>query len=258
MVVGGGVGGMEAALTASRRGHEVTLYEKTETLGGLLIPASIPDFKRDIKRLTEWYKREIDKNKIKIEYKIEITPDLVEEKEPDIVFVATGSAPIIPEIPGVKKPIVSTCIDVLSGRKHVGDKVVLMGGGLEGCETALWLAQSGKKVTIVEMLPQLNLDIHRSNKAMLFDLLSDASVDILNGVKVISIEEGLVRGMNENRDEVTVECDTVVLAVGLKPSNTLYRALLEKAKEVYGIGDCMKPRKIADAIWEGAMVALRV
>jgi 2-enoate reductase len=258
MVVGGGVGGMEAALTATRRGHQVTIYEKTETLGGHLLPASIPDFKRDIKRLTEWYKREVEKNKIKIEYKTEVTPDLITEEEPDIVFIATGSTPIIPEIPGVKKPFVSTCIDVLLEKKHVGDKVVLMGGGLEGCETALWLAQRGKKVTIVEMLPQLNLDIHRSNKAMLLDLLSNAGVGVLTGVKIISIDDRLVRGMNENRNEVKVECDSVVLAVGLRPSNSLYRKLLEEAKEVYGIGDCMKPRKIADAIWEGAMVALRV
>jgi NAD(P)H-nitrite reductase len=180
------------------------------------------------------------------------------ENEPDIVVIATGSTPIIPEIPGVQNTIVVTCIDLLLGRKKGGDRVVVIGGGLEGCETALWLAKQNKKVTIIEVLPQLMPNIYRPNRAMLIDLLADNKVDILVNTKIQEIMNNCVICAGKKSDVIKIECDTVVLAVGLKPDKKLYDSLVGESVNIYEIGDCREPRKIADAIWEACMLALNI
>ena len=258
LIAGGGVGGMEVARIASMRGHNVSLFEKTESLGGHLIAASAPEFKKDIKRLLDWYKVSLNKQKIKIEFNTLVTPELISEENPDIVIIATGSTPIIPEIPGVKKSLVVTCIDLLLGKKEAGDRVVVVGGGLEGCETALWLAKQGKEVTIIEMLPQLIPDIHRANRTMLLDLLEDSGVDVLTNTKVQEITNNGVITTDRKLNMERISCDTVVLAVGLKPDKELYNSLAGESIEIYEIGDCKKPRKIGDAVWEANMLALNI
>ena len=154
IVVGGGIAGMEAARVVATRGHKVTLYEKGSTLGGHLVEASVPDFKKDLERLNNWYQGQLRNLGVEIEFETEVTPELVERENLDVVFVATGSEPIIPDAPGIGKPHVVTCIDLLLGKKEAGESVVVVGAGLIGCETALWLAKQGKKVTIVEMLSE--------------------------------------------------------------------------------------------------------
>ncbi len=171
--------------------------------------------------------------------------------KPDVVFIATGSTPIIPEIPGVEKTKVVTAIDVLLGRKEAGESVVVIGGGLVGCETALYLAQKGKKVTIVEILDSIARDIPSPNRMHLLKLLTDTNVKILTETSVAEIMDNSVVIMNKYGKRSRLENDTVVLALGLKSNRGLEEALKDKVPEIYVIGDCVEPRKVLNAIWEG-------
>ncbi|GAI12435.1 unnamed protein product, partial [marine sediment metagenome] len=139
-----------------------------------------------------------------------------------------------------------------------GEGVIVVGGGLEGCETALWLVRQGKNVTIVEMVPQLVPDIYRGNRAMLLDLLEDSGVDIMTNMKVEEITDNSVIAVDKNSNMRSIDCDTVVLAVGLKPNKGLYNSLVGEFREIYEVGDCKEPRKIADAIEEATMLALNI
>jgi len=254
LIAGGGLAGMEVARVATLRGHKVTLYEKNEKLGGHLIEAQVPDFKQDLRRLLAWYTVQLKKLKVEINLKTEVTPKLVREENPDVVIIATGSTPIIPDIPGINKPIVATCCDLLLGKKKIGDKVVVAGGGLVGCEAALWLAEQGKNVTVVEMLPEVITGIHQSNRSMLLDLLAEKKVQIMTNTKILEVtDEGIIildRGSNRK----SITCDTVALAIGLKPETALYGSLVSEISELYAIGDCKEPRKIHHAIWDAFAV----
>lgn len=250
LIIGGGVAGMEAARILNIKGHEVILFEKKEQLGGHLIEASVPDFKEDIKDLLNWYKRQLSNSKIKIYLDKSFNVDEIKALNPDLVLLATGSIPIIPKISGVDKENVMTCIDVLLGAKQTGEEVVVVGGGLEGCETALWLANNNKKVTIVEMLSECITGIHRSNKKMLIDLLEGKNIKVIKNTKVYEILNDGITALNNKSESLKIKCDTVVLAVGLKPVDDLYNKIVKEKVLVYKIGDCKEPRKIVDAIWE--------
>jgi len=258
LIAGGGIAGMEAARIAHMRGHDVLLFEKSDNLGGQLIPASKPNFKEDIKRLLEYYKKQIDKLKINIELNTTVTLELIREIKPDTVIVAIGANPIIPEINGVEKSNVVRCIDIYMDTKETGKNVIVIGGGLEGCESALMLSKAGKKVTIIEMLPKLNPDMHRANKTMLLDLLEENGVEILTGTKVQEIMDNSIIVTDDDLNKRNVKADTVVLAVGMKPEKYLYNSLMGEPILANEIGDCKDPRKILDAVWEANMVALTI
>jgi 2-enoate reductase len=252
MVVGGGIAGMEVARVAATRGHRVTLFEKGEALGGHLIEAAVPDFKRDVKKLLEWYERQLSKLGIEIKFRTEVSTTLAEKEKPDAVCVATGSKPIIPDIPGIGKSQVMTCIDALLGKRKIGSEVAIVGGGLIGCETALWLAQQGKKVTILEMLPQLMSTRYHPdyNRVMLIDLLEHLRVAVSTGVRVQEVIDTGVILLDSEGKQKEVKVDTVILAVGLKPDDRLYKLLAREAAEVHAVGDCQEPINVMKAIWD--------
>ncbi len=255
LVIGGGPGGMEAAIVAALRGHAVILCEKNHALGGNLIPASAPDFKNDYKTLINYLSTQVKKHGVEIRLATEVTTELVSRMKPDVVFIATGAIPIIPEIPGIDNGKVATAIDVLLGRKQAGKSVVIIGGGTVGCETALHLAHNGKEVTIVEILESLAEDMYAVNRMHLLKLIVDASVKTLTATRVLEItNEGIAIADKKNRKS-TLEADTIILACGFKPNETLLKALSGKVSEVYTIGDCVEPRKIMDAIKEGFPLA---
>jgi 2-enoate reductase len=254
LIAGGGVAGMEAARVATLRGSQVTLYEKSERLGGHLIEASVPDFKHDIRRLLDWYVRQLEKLGVEIKCRTEATPALIENENPNKILVATGSTPIVPDLRGINNRSVATCVDLLLSRKESGENVLVIGGGLVGCETALWLAHQGKKVSIVEALPELALDIHPSNKTMLIEMLRDKGVLCLTCTSLQEVTDDGVILINSGFHQ-EVQCDTVALALGLKPNTLLYESLRDKFIETYLIGDCKEPRRILHAIWDGYHIA---
>ncbi len=250
-IIGGGVAGMECARVASLRGHNVTIYEQTRELGGHLIEASVPDFKADVKRLLDWYKKQLRDLKINVEFGAAVDAKFVNSLKPDAVIVATGSVPIVPEISGVDKAFVATCCDLLLGKKSAGKRVIVIGGGLEGSETALWLAMQGKKVTLVEMLPNIATGVNKANRTMLLKLIEDKGIQTIVRAKLHEVKDGKVVILTADMEAKEIECDTVALSVGMKPVRDLYDSLAGKMGEVFAIGDCCQPRKIHDAIYEG-------
>ncbi|MCD6300060.1 MAG: FAD-dependent oxidoreductase [Dehalococcoidales bacterium] len=254
LVVGGGPGGMEAARVAALRGHRVTLWEKANALGGNLIPASAPDFKQGYRNLIGYLSTQIKKLGVDIVLRREATLELIQDVKPDVVFIATGSSPLIPEIRGIEKRNVVTAIDALLGKREVGRTVVVVGGGLVGCEIALHLAQKGKELTIVEILGSPARNMGEPDRMHLLKLLADINVRILLETRVSEImDDGLVI-VDKYGKQNKLSSDTVVLATGLKPNSRL-EALKGKVPEIYAIGDCVEPRKVINAIWEGFRIA---
>jgi 2-enoate reductase len=258
LIAGGGVAGMEAARVAAIRGHKVTLYEKGKSLGGHLLEASVPDFKKDLGRLNEWYKGQLSKLEVEVKLETEVTTDIIQRENPDVVLVATGSKPIIPDIPGIKKPNVITCMDLLLGKKEAGEAVVVVGAGLIGCETALWLANQGRKTTILEMLPEPLITpppLFNANKLMLLDLLALNGVQIEVSTTVQEIADDGIVAVDKYLKQSKAQADTVVLAVGLESDDQLYKLLVGKVANLYALGDCQEPRRIMGAIWDSYEVA---
>jgi 2-enoate reductase len=224
-------------------------------LGGNLIPASIPAFKEDYGRLISYLSTQIRKLGVNIRLRKEATADLIQKMKPEVVFIATGSKPIILEIPGIEKRKVVTAIDLLLGKKEAGDSVAVIGGGVVGCETALFIAQKGKKVTIVEILDSVARDMYSVNRTHLMMLLADANVKILTDIKVLEIIDEGIAIADKNDKRSILAADTVALALGFRPNSELLKTLNDQVPEVYAIGDCREPRKVINAIWEGYRIA---
>ena len=253
LIAGGGLAGMEAARVATIRGHKVTLYERSGELGGHLIEAAVPEFKYDMKLLLDWYLTQLRKLKIAVKFNTEVTSELVERENPDTVIVATGSTVQIPEIPGIKdNPMVTDCCNLLRSRTKAGAKVVILGGGLEGCETALWLAKQGKSVTVIARHAILPRGIARPNKMMLLLMLAENAVTLLPETRIEEVSKSSV--IVESGRRRSIDCDTVVLAMGLEPEKELYSSLMGEVVDIYEIGDGKEPGQIREAIWDGFAV----
>ena len=253
LVIGGGPSGMEAARVAALRGHRVALYEKKDSLGGLLLEASTPAHKKDIAPLIAWLSSQVKKAGATVVLGKEVTTELVAEMRPDVAIVAAGTTPLIPKIPGIQKPSAVTAIDVLLDKAEVGNEIIVAGGGVVGCDVAAFLADKGKKVTIVEMLSDIALDVElfAGSRGTLLAMLGQKGVNSLTDTKLEEItDEGAIVSDKEGASRA-IKADTVVLALGLKPSTKLYEALKGKVSEIYAIGDSVEPRKIGDAIHEG-------
>jgi 2-enoate reductase len=251
LVVGGGPGGLEAARVAASRGCDVTLWEKGDRLGGKLILASIPDFKRDIRPLLEYLAIQVERAGVRVELKKEATPERVRELNPDVAIVATGSVFRLPEIPGVEGDRVFSIVDLFRDERETGERVIVAGGGLCGCETAAYLARCGKGVTLVEMADQLVPEGVNINTNMgIHALLAQSQVEVLTGTRLREVtEEGVIVETNGARREM--KADSVVMATGFAPDPTLRDGLEGVVPEVSAIGDCAEPRNILGAIWGG-------
>jgi NADPH-dependent 2,4-dienoyl-CoA reductase/sulfur reductase-like enzyme len=256
-VVGGGPGGMEAARVCALRGHKVTLYEK-RSLGGALIDASAPEFKADLKRLIDYYVTQLKKLKVEVIQK-EATVDTFKKGNVDAVIVAVGGTPLIPDVPGIDRPIVVTAMDVLRKKSPVGQKVLVVGGNMVGTEVGLWLAEQGKEVIFVEMLDEFMANVGIFDQLEYHERLAKQKVAIHTGKRLESvIDKGaIVVDKFGRRQEMMA--DNIVLAVGFIPLTSL-REKLEKEKgfEVYAIGDCVSPRRIFDAIHEAYLTARKL
>lgn len=257
IVVGGGVGGMEAALIASQRGHEVTLYEKSNKLGGLFIAAAAFDFKDPDKKLLAWYRRQIEKSTVKVVMNTEATVELLHKENADVVIVATGSTPVIVKVPGYDADNVVLMEEACLKTKEIGRKVTIIGGGVSGCELAAQLGSEGKEVTIVEMLPELMMKQDRRvgyNDMPLMAMLKKWNVDIRTSAKLKEITATSVIAETAKGD-VEIPTDTVIMGAGFRSNDTLYRSLQDYAGEVYNIGDSERFSNIFHAIWQGYDIA---
>jgi len=251
LVVGGGPAGMEAARVAALRGHRVTLWEKESRLGGQLVQAARPPYKDRIAPLYKYLEAQVAKLGVSIQLGKEATATAVAEFNPDAVVVATGVKPFVPDIPGLDKTQVVQAGDVLEGKVKVGNKVAIIGGELVGCETAEFLADQGKEVTVMRRGPEMATSVGATTRDFFLSRLLDKGVTLLLEVRYDDVSSEGVIITTRDGEERTIAADTVVLAAGSVPDAALYDAIKGKVAEVYQIGDCAEPRTIRDAISEG-------
>lgn len=259
MVVGAGPAGMEAARVSALRGHTVSLYEKTGRLGGQINLAIVPPHKGEIKNITDYFSVQLSRLKnVEIKFGVEVTPDLVKKEKPDVVIIATGSVPFVPQIKFPKGYSIITAHDILSGKVKIGKEAVIVGGGMVGCETADYLADLCSKVTIVEMLDQIAYDVEGITRMCLLGELSKKRVSILTGRKVCEVQGGGCTVMDKNWGTSFLNADTVVFATGSVSVNGLKNEICEIVPEVFVIGDAKEPRRIIEANREGYLVAYSI
>ena len=259
VIVGGGVAGMEAARILALRGHAVRLYEKSGVLGGNLIPAGAHDFKAEIGSLTDYYRNQMEKLNVGIRMNTEITAELLKGSNADAVILATGSVPVMPgSIDGIDKAV--SGVDALLGKKTVGEKVIIVGGGLVGCEIAYGYAKEGKDVTIVEALDQiLNLgNVPGMNKAMLLDAFEFYGTQIYTGTRLKSVlEDGAIVELPDGTEK-KLTADTVILSIGYRPLPSMKDSLKDSGIPVYEIGDGNKVGNVMSCIAEAYETAMNL
>jgi 2,4-dienoyl-CoA reductase-like NADH-dependent reductase (Old Yellow Enzyme family)/thioredoxin reductase len=262
IVVGGGPAGLEAARVAALRGHHVTLFEKVPKLGGQLNLAAVPPFKQEICLTLKYLATQVGKAGVALEIGKEANPDLIRELKPDVVIIATGATPFIPDIPGARKEKVSTSWDVLAGNAaQRARNIVVIGGGMVGCEVADFLAERGdnivvgrRAVTIVTRQRDVALDMLPEPRQLLLERLREKDVRFITRATTKEIlDDGVI--LDKDGEEVCISgIDSIILARGAKSLDELSGKIQDEVAEVYVIGDSKTPRRALEAIAEGAQV----
>lgn len=255
LVIGGGVAGCESARVLAERGHKPEIMERSDHLGGNLLAAGAPSFKEDDIALVRWYENEMQRLNVPVHFNAPVDPASKLYDEYDAVIVATGATP--KKFPLGENAPVYTATDALLGKTPIGERVTVVGGGLVGCETALWLAQEGKHVTIVEALDRLmavNKPLCHANSEMLERLLPFHGVETLVSSSVQKYENGKLL-VKTPQGEQQLDCDTVILSVGFREDRGVFDAWENSAKEIYLLGDAKKVANIMYAVWDAFEVA---
>jgi NADPH-dependent 2,4-dienoyl-CoA reductase/sulfur reductase-like enzyme len=256
LIAGGGPAGLEMARVAALRGHKVVLYERDTKLGGNLRLAAIGEYNSEFQELIDYFERQIRKLGGKIKLGDFVSAKTIEENNPDVVVVATGSNPILPKIEGINSGIVVTAHDVLAGKSKVGQKVVIWGSGLVAFDTADFLSEKNKQVTIITR-GAVRMSPENSNNKLLLYRVCERGVKILINTCVKKITQNKLIVERFGKEEV-IGMDNFVLCLGYKSNNKLIHELKGKVSELYSIGDCVEPREAFEAIHEGYQLALRI
>lgn len=253
VIVGGGVAGMEAARIAAMRGHDVSLYEKNSELGGNLIPGGSHRFKKEVRELNAWYQNELNRLPVKIHVGEAVSVKQLKSMNADVIILATGSVPIMPNVPGIDDKKVINCMEAFAHPEKVGQNVVVIGGGLVGCEMALDYAQEGKNVTVVEALPKIlsaGIPSPIPNGQMIPDLFEYHHVNVLENHMLSAVENGkAILDCNGQKKELLA--DSIVIAVGFRPAISMAQELQGCGATVYEIGDEQQVSTILHAVWDG-------
>ncbi len=249
LVIGGGPAGMEAARVLALRGHTVTLVEKEKQLGGMYRWASVPEFKDDGKLLISWYEHQMELLKVQVELNSDVQAQDPRIEAADVVICATGSHAFLPPIKGIEYGV--TAVDVLKGAVTAKKETTIIGGGLVGCELAIWLSRHGKSVRIIEMADTLMSTGAPAdmNKQMILELLEHHQVEIRLQTKLQEIREHEIVVETQGAiQELASDC--TILALGYRSNRSLYDQILLKAKDIYNIGDSSHPKDIMEGIWD--------
>ncbi len=255
-VIGGGPAGMEAARVCALKGHQVTLYEKRE-LGGALLEASIPEFKApDLKPLISYLRTQTKKLNIRV-INEEATAQAVQTGGFDAVIVAAGATPLMLEdVQGITHQKVTSASQVLHGKAKLGQRIAVIGGGIVGTEVGLFLAEQGKEVVFVEMLDTFMNNITFDEKLVYEERFRKLKVSIHTGKRLESVSDKGITVVDRYGSRTTISVDTVVIAAGFRPNRDLIDSLRKVPKlQVFEVGDCVRPRKIFDAIHDGHLAA---
>ncbi|MBN2224904.1 MAG: FAD-dependent oxidoreductase [Deltaproteobacteria bacterium] len=287
LVAGGGPGGMEFALTAAARGHDVTLYEKDEDLGGQINLAKVPPGKHELQKIIDSMKNRMEHNGVRIKAGAALSEKTVREEKPDYLVVATGARPIDIRVPGIDKPHVVSAWDVLSDRiADIGKRVVIVGGSATGCETAHYLTsmgvpdpeaftflmyhnaedplyamellhKPGREVVVIDMVDRMADNVSKTARWSLMKSLKVMGVKLMPGTKLLEITDDAVV-VETGKGKETIPADTVIIAVGARSVNELAASAQKDGVSVITIGDAKAPRKITDAVREGFEEALTI
>ncbi|PBE20312.1 FAD-dependent oxidoreductase [Clostridioides difficile] len=259
LVVGGGVGGMLAAWVCAKRGHNVTLVEKSEVLGGQMRLAAYPPGKGDITNLVRSYISKCNQYGVKICTNTEATVELIKEKSPDVVIIATGATPLVLPIPGINDSGLIHAVDLLDGKKSCGKKVLVVGGGMVGCEVAAFLGEQEHEVTVIELREEVGADVISEHRKFLMNDFENYNIHTITGAKVSKFyDDGVDYLLTDGTEHDLKGFDSVVLAMGSRNYNPLSEVIKEVVKETYIVGDAVKARRALDATKEAFEVALNI
>ncbi|MDD6712567.1 MAG: FAD-dependent oxidoreductase [Sharpea porci] len=257
VVVGGGPGGLYAAYTAARRGHDVTLYEKENEVGGILKSEQAISFKHEMYELSGTYALLAKRAGVHFKMNTEATKALIEKENPYAVIIATGSTPLVPPIPGLKGDNVIVVNDYYKEKDKVTDHVVVFGGGLAGCECAIHLGMEGKHVELVEMRDQLAVDANIRHRPLLLAQI-DKYVKAHTGLKGLEVTSNGILCEDKDGNKVTIEGTTVICALGQRSTTKTVEELQDTAPFVRVIGDAAKVSTITNAVYWGYHAALDI
>jgi len=257
-IIGGGPAGMKAAEIAARRGHQVTLYEEKEKLGGRFLLASIPPKKQVLKEFIDQLERRLQKLPIKIIIGKPFSPASLRRGKPDGVIIATGAKPFFPPIDGIHEAKAISVEDALSSSTPLGEKVLVVGGGGIGAEVADYLSENRKEVTLIEMREGIALDQVGHLQHFLNKRLREKGVQILISTKAIRFEKGGLWVEDPQGTRKLEGFDSIVIALGSIPNDELVKLLKGKVPEIYVVGDASKPREVMEAVFEGEEVGLKI
>ena len=258
MIIGGGVAGMEAARVAARRGHKVELYEQKGCLGGNLVAAGMPEFKKECHALVHWYGSELHELNVPVHLHSYIEEEAILQSRADVVIIATGSSPVKQPISGFNNTF--SAETVLSGKKDPGKTVIVSGGGLVGCETALWLRNQGKQVILVEKQPEIlpvKRELSYSSTETLKSLLPAKGI-IVKTDTVISHATSAGVILQSAGKTILQMADSIITAVGYQSNSSLYDNLKTELKESYLLGDAREVKNIMHAVRDAYDVASQI
>lgn len=284
MVIGGGPAGMEAAEVLAMRGHSVFLYEKENRLGGQVNLAALPPDREELGNIPLYFRHRLDDLGVHVILGQQVDARLIASEKPDAIVVATGAEPSVPDLPGMKNDKVITSWDALQDHQAAGRRVVVLGGGSVGCESAIHLAKKGamdaqtyaflsshganleatqhstkgnRDVTVIEARARIGQDFGKGNRWVFMADIKRLGIKVLTNAEVKSITDaGVIVKIGEQ--EQLIPADTVVLALGSRSNRRLYEAIKENVGEVHLIGDAQRPRTIHEAMDEGLEVACRI
>lgn len=258
VVVGGGPSGIQVSILASQRGHEVTLYEKDTSLGGLMRLASIAPFKGEMSEALRYLMHSLTKSGTKVMTETDISSEEILSQNPDVVIIATGSRCYFPDIPGINQLSVFDVRAVYERPVDLGTDIVVIGGGETGCETADLLSEKSRNVTIVEMLDEPLKCMKDIPKQELLKRLKEKGVNIITSFKATAIEKGKVILEDKNGVKKDLKANSVVVSIGNIPANSLFNSLNGLVKEIYLVGDAKEPGNLGAALRSAAEIGLKI
>lgn len=260
VVVGGGIGGMEAARVCALRGHNVDLYEKTDRLCGVFVAAASMEFKEDDKKLIKWYEKQMKDAGVHVHLYTEVTADMLKTMQADEIFVATGSSARKLNVPGADSEKVITAVEALLGTKPIGEKVAVIGGGLTGSEIAYSLTvEQNKEVELFEVMPEiLNVPgLNSANKTCLLNLIRYNEIPVHTSVQIQKITENGVEYIVDGEEKI-MDADTVITSIGYESNQSLYKELSKSNANIHLIGDASKVSNLMGAIWGAYEIAINL